>query len=130
MQYDKINNGPFTGFAPPGSIGVDLATPQLMVAGADNTWTPATGLAGAGAQLTAAASITVTNAVHHVTGTTQITTIVLPSGAPKGAKVTLIPDAASGQSTGTGGNIALGTSMVQNKALILTYDGTSFYPSY
>jgi len=130
MEYDKINNGPFAGSAPPQSIGIDLATPQLMIAGANGIWTGASGLAGVGAILTAAATIAPTNAVHHVTGTTAISTITPPSGLAKGSKLTLIPDAATGQTTTTGGNIALGTTMVQNKALILTYDGTNWYPSY
>ncbi len=130
MEYDKINNGPWTGNAPPQSIGIDLATPSLMIAGANGIWIPATGLVGKGSQLTAASTITVTNYTHHVTGTTAIATINLPAGAPAGTEVVLIPDAASGQSTTTGGNIALGTTMVQNKALHLVWDGTSFYPSY
>lgn len=85
-------------------------------------------LAGVGAQLTAASTITITNAVHHVTGATPIGTIS-PS-QPAGTKLTLIPDDASGQSTTTGGNIMLGSSLVQNKALELTYDGINWYPSY
>jgi hypothetical protein len=131
MEYDKINNGPFSGFAPPASIGIDLATPQLLICGSNGQWTGnGGGVGGVGAQLTAAATITLTNKVHHVTGATQITTINLPAGAAKGATWILIPDAASGQSTGTGGNIALASTLVQNKALQLTWDGTSFYPSY
>jgi len=38
--------------------------------------------------------------------------------------------AIAGNGTETGGNIALASTFVQGKALILTYDGTSFYPSY
>jgi hypothetical protein len=131
MEYDKINNGPFSGFAPPQSIGIDLATPTLMIAGSNGQWVPATGgLVGEGATITAATAITVTNAVHHLAGTTAVQTINLPAGSPKGTRVTLIPDAASGQSTTTGGNIALGSTLVQNKALTLTWDGVNFFPSY
>jgi hypothetical protein len=130
MEWVFVNNGPVTGFAPPGSIGLDTATPQIQITGSNGVWTGASGLAGVGAILTAAATIAPTNAVHHVTGATAISTITPPSGLAKGSKLTLIPDAASGQSTTTGGNIALGTTMVQNKALILTWDGTSWYPSY
>jgi hypothetical protein len=131
LEWSWINNGPLSGFAPPGSCGLDLATPQIQMAGANGIITGnGGGLAGVGAQLTAATSITVTNKVHHVVGTTAIQTIVLPAGAAKGTTVTLIPDSASGQTTITGGNIALGSTLIQNKALILTWDGTSFYPSY
>ena len=87
---------------------------------------------GIGAALASAATITPTNSVHHVTGTTQITTITAPAVAVSGMTVSvcLIPDAI--WSTGTSGNIALGSTAVVSKALWLTYDpGTSkWYPSY
>lgn len=131
VEWVVQNNGPFAGgFAPPGSLGIDTATPQLFVTGQNGIWVGAAGLAGVGSLITAAAAIAPTNAVHHVTGATQITTITPPAGLQSGSVVTLIPNAASGQSTGTGGNIALGSTMVQNKALIMTWDGTSWYPSY
>ena len=131
VEWVVQNNGPFAGgFAPPGSVGIDTSTPQLMITGNNGVWVGAAGLAGTGSVLTAAATIAPTNAVHHVTGTTAISTITPPSGLQAGATVTLIPNAASGQTTTTGGNIALGTTMVQYKALILTWDGTNWYPSY
>lgn len=83
-----------------------------------------------GAQITAATTIAPTSNVQHITGATAVSTITLPAGAAAGWVFTLIPDDVSGQSTTTGGNIALGSTLVQHKALILTYDGTSFYPSY
>jgi len=132
VLFDKINAGPFSGEAPPGSVGLDTSTPQLLIAGTAGTYVPASGgLGGGGAQLTAATSITVTNSVHKVTGATAIATIVVGTfGAINGMKVTLIPVDASGQSTTTGGNIALGSTLVQFKALELTFDGTLWYPSY
>src|ERR1700722_19583783 len=117
LEWAWINDGPVSGFAPPGSAGLDLATPQIQIAGQNGIIVGAAGLSGKGAQLTAATSITVTNKVHHVTGTAAIETIVLPSGAPAGTQVVLIPDAASGQTASTGGNIALGSTLIQNKAL-------------
>jgi hypothetical protein len=87
-----------------------------------------------GAQLTAAATITFTNSLHHITSSaTTISTISAPSLPATGGCVTLIPDAAmTGLTTSTGGNIALGTTAVANKALILCYDPvqSKWYPSY
>jgi hypothetical protein len=84
-----------------------------------------------GPQITAAASITPTFAIFHVTGATQITTIVIP-WAKFAGQIIIIPDDANGQSTGTGGNIALASTLVQKKALIMTYDPLQalWYPSY
>jgi hypothetical protein len=83
---------------------------------------------GVGAQLTAASTITPTNSVHHVTGATAIETITVPAGVGAGWQFTLIPDSAG--VTGITGNIALASTLVLNKALTLTWDGTKFYPSY
>ena len=131
IEWTVENNGSFVGgFAPPGSMGIDLATPQLIIAGQNGIYVGAAGLAGVGASITAAATIAPTNAVHPVTGTTAISTITPPAGLQAGATVTLIPMAATGQTTTTGGNIALGSTMVQYKALILTWNGTNWYPSY
>ena len=91
--------------------------------------TDAPGYPSYGSSVTAAASITLTGTSTPVTGATQITTIVVPNGAGPGFQVTLFPTG-TGMSTGTGGNIALATTIVQYKALIMTWNGTSWYPSY
>jgi hypothetical protein len=83
-----------------------------------------------GTQITAASTIAPTSTVHHITGATVVETITAPAGVTAGWTLILIPDDASGQATGTSGNIALASTMVQHKALHLTYDGTNFYPSY
>jgi len=83
-----------------------------------------------GTQITAASTIAPTSTVHHITGATVVETITAPAGVTAGWTLILIPDDASGQATGLTGNIALASTMVQHKALHLTYDGTNFYPSY
>ena len=80
-----------------------------------------------GGNLASAATITPTAGIHHVTGTTDIATITPPANFSAGS-ITLIPDGL--WHTITGGNIALGSTAVVGKALIMTWDGTSWYPSY
>lgn len=133
IEWVIQNKGPFAGgFAPPGSLGIDTTTPQLFIAGDNGYWVGASGLAGLQSQITAAATITPSAAVAHITGATVVETITPPSGLQSGATFTLIPDDASGQATGLTGNIALATTMVQKKALIMTWDATAvkWYPSY
>lgn len=87
---------------------------------------------GVGAVLASASTIAPTNSIHHVSGTTQITTITAPAIATGSNTVTigLIPDGL--WSTGTSGNIALGTTAVVSKVVWLTYDPvqSKWYPSY
>lgn len=87
-----------------------------------------------GAQLTMAATITITNSVHHITiSAATITTILAPGLPATGGCVTLIPDAAlAAATTSTGGNVALATTFVAKKALQLCYDPIQslWYPSY
>jgi hypothetical protein len=52
------------------------------------------------------------------------------STAGPGCRVTLIPAAASTWVTDTTGNIALASTAVPLKALIMTYDGSAWSPSY
>lgn len=68
--------------------------------------------------------------VTFISGTTTISTITVPPEFVGGGRITLIPTGL--WSTNTSGNIALGTTGVVSKALIMTYDaGTGkFYPSY
>ncbi|HLG97162.1 MAG TPA: hypothetical protein VKX49_12690 [Bryobacteraceae bacterium] len=81
-----------------------------------------------GTAIASAATIAPTTPVVHVTGTTTINTITVPSGFPKGGTLILIPDGL--WSTGTSGNIAIATTGVVSKALLEVWDGTKFYPSY
>ena len=81
--------------------------------------------------IASAATIAPTNPITFVSGTTQITTITAPSGiATYGGHIIIIPTGL--WTTGTSGNIALATTAVVSRALIMTYDaGTSkWYPSY
>jgi hypothetical protein len=68
--------------------------------------------------------------VVFVSGTTVISTITPPQDMVGGGQLTLIPTGL--WSTNTSGNIALATTAVVSKALILTYDTTTakWYPSY
>lgn len=76
-----------------------------------------------------ASSISVSTPVVFVSGTTTINTLLFP-GIVGGGQVTLIPTGL--WSTGTSGNIALATTGVVSRALIMTYDAATdkWYPSY
>lgn len=82
---------------------------------------------------TAGTSIAPTNPIHHVSGTSSgFATITVPPACPyTGCTVTLIPDAVW-TSTASGGNIAVATTAVVGKAVIMTYDpgAGKWSPSY
>ena len=77
-----------------------------------------------------AATIQPRNAITFVSGTTTVSTITPPPELLRGGQVTLIPTGL--WSTDTSGNVALATTAVVNKALVMFYDsGTQkWYPSY
>lgn len=86
---------------------------------------------GAAPTIASAATIAPTKPITFISGTTQINTITAPTGiATSGGQITLIPTGLF--TTGTSGNIALATTAVVSKALIMTYDSTTtkWYPSY
>lgn len=88
-------------------------------------------IAGVGADLASATTITPTNQVHHVTGTTAVATITTPAGLPDGYALYLIPEGIF--ATTTAGNIGLITSAtVVKRTLIMTWDRTlaKWFPSY
>lgn len=68
--------------------------------------------------------------ITFISGTTTINTITVPAEFVGGGQITLIPTGL--WSTGTSGNIAIATTGVVSRALILTYDAvtTKWYPSY
>ena len=77
------------------------------------------------------ATIAPSKTISFVSGTTIIETITPPSLiATSGGQITLIPTGL--WSTNTTGNIALATTAVVSKALIMTYDAQTakWYPSY
>ncbi len=80
-----------------------------------------------GSSLASAGTISPTKSVHHVTGTTTISTINLPYTGFKGS-LKLIPDAI--WATNTAGNIGLASTAVVGRVMEMTYDGTKWYPSY
>lgn len=76
-------------------------------------------------------TIAPTNPISFVSGTQLISTITPPAlFALTGGQITFIPTGA--WSTNLTGNIALATTAVVNRALIMTYDATTqkWYPSY
>lgn len=82
---------------------------------------------GKGANVSSASTITPSSAIFHVTGTTTINTINLPWTGFTGS-IYIIPDGVF--ATGTSGNIQIASTAVVSKQLIMTYDGTKWYPSY
>lgn len=93
----------------------------------------------AGLQATSAAAPTIASAttiapttqIAFISGTTAIATITAPSPISLGGgQITLIPTGIF--TTTTAGNIALASTAVVGKALIMTYDATTtkWYPSY
>jgi len=93
----------------------------------------------AGLKATSAASPTIASAttiapttqIAFISGTTAIATITAPSPISLGGgQITLIPTGIF--TTTTAGNIALASTAVVGKALIMTYDATTtkWYPSY
>jgi hypothetical protein len=81
--------------------------------------------------IASASSISIATPVAFVSGTTAINTILAPNMIGSG-QITLIPTGLWTTAIVTGGNIALASTAVVNKALILTYDATTalWYPSY
>ena len=125
------------GHASLGSIYTKQTTPLAISA---LTLVGAVGVANGGTGFTttataptiaSASTIAPTKYISLVSGTTTINTITAPSAlSGSGGQITLIPTGL--WSTSISGNIALATTAVVNKALIMTYNsGTAlWYPSY
>jgi hypothetical protein len=89
------------------------------------------GTAAAAPTIASATTIAPTQQIAFVSGTTAIATITPPAPiASGGGQITLIPTGAF--TTTTAGNIAIATTAVVGKALVMTYDTTAakWYPSY
>jgi hypothetical protein len=81
--------------------------------------------------IASAATIAPTKQITFISGTTAVVTITAPTGiATTGGQITLIPTGIF--TTTTAGNIALASTAVVSRALIMTYDATTakWYPSY
>ena len=77
-----------------------------------------------------ATTIDILSPITFISGTTAIANINMPPMFVGGGQITLIPTGIF--TTVNTGNIALATTAVVSKALIMTYDTTTgkFYPSY
>jgi hypothetical protein len=84
---------------------------------------------GTGSALLSGTTIVPTNRVHHVTGTSTISTITA-AGMSDGEVLTLIPDASF--TTATGGNIAVSSTASVSRAVRFIFDASTakWYPSY
>lgn len=80
--------------------------------------------------LASAATIQPTTPVVFVSGTTTINTITVPPQMVGGGQLVLIPTGVF--ATGTSGNIAIASTAVVSRALIMIYDRATnkWYPSY
>ena len=83
---------------------------------------------GTAAAVASAGTITAVDPIFHVSGTVTIAQINLPYVGFTGS-ITIIPDGVFALVT-SGGNIGKATNSVVGKALILTYDGSKWWPSY
>src|SRR5262245_46215221 len=81
---------------------------------------------GVGSSLVSASTLKPTHAIHKVSGTSLIQSILAPPGFT--GPLFLIPLA--GWAWGTSGNIALSGTAITGRLLTLVYDGTRWYPSY
>lgn len=81
-----------------------------------------------GTAIASATTIAPSAPITHVTGTTTIQTVTVPTNCTPGCTIRLIPDGL--WSTNASGNISLATTGVVNKALALTWDGSKWNPSY
>ena len=82
--------------------------------------------------IASATTIAPTTSIVFVSGTTAVVTITAPSTiATTGGQITLIPTGIFTTTAATG-NIALASTAIVSKALIMTYDATTakWYPSY
>lgn len=89
--------------APPANQNLNQAFTMSYRALVSGGFTP-----GIGTAIASANTIAPTSAVHHITGTTVIKTITVPTGALSGSKVTLVFDAVG--SWDATGNIAVASA--------------------
>lgn len=87
-------------------------------------------ISGSAPTISSASVISPNTEILFVSGSATVSTINTPFGAGNGGRITIIPTGLF--STNISGNIALATTAVVGKALIMTYDPTTqkWYPSY
>jgi hypothetical protein len=126
-----VNSGKSgTATTQPLTLQIDSVTVISVTAGGF-TNTGVQGTAAVAPTIASAGTIAPTKDITFISGTAAIATITAPSPiSAGGGQITLIPLGAF--TTTTGGNIALASTAVVNRALIMTYDsGTAkWYPSY
>lgn len=90
-------------------------------------WQPLSALPGSnvGPVLTAAATIAPSYHCHHITGTTEISTITPPYTGFKGYFLAI---ADSAFTTSTGGNIGEVLTADAGESVLFFYDGATWYP--
>jgi hypothetical protein len=124
-----------------GTNGVSGSTTNITIGGSAGTSTTtingtikatnAIATTAAAPTIVSAATIAPTAYITFISGTTSITTITAPASmTSSGGQIVLIPTGL--WSTATSGNIALASTAVVNKALIMYYDSATakWYPSY
>ena len=119
--------------APVRATSPTLVSPTIngTVAFTSYTVSGVIGTAAAAPTIASATTIAPTQQIVFVSGTAAIATITPPAPiASGGGQITLIPTGAF--TTTTAGNIAIVTTAVVGKALVMTYDTTAakWYPSY
>lgn len=91
--------------------------------------TDAPGTPVLGATVASAAGVLSLNAtIATVSGTAAITGITVPAGFEPGMTITIIPSGAFTWTTAT--NIAVAGTAVVNRAIVFTWSGTAWIPSY
>jgi hypothetical protein len=127
------------GFATNTTLRMSLDPNGNLLIGSSTAPTTSNNLVVTGLIATPAAASTIasgttispTKPITFISGTTPIATITAPNPiSAGGGQITLIPTGAF--TTTTAGNIALASTAVVSKALIMTYDTTTakWYPSY
>ena len=117
------------------TTGLVSITDGLTVSGTSlftgtRTYTVPDNVASSIPTIASAATIAPTTPILFVSGTTPISTITAPAGFTNGGQITIIPTGVF--TTVITGNIALVSTAVVSKALIMTYAANTakWYPSY
>lgn len=112
-----------------------FASPSIIVSpttgGVTLPYPTALGTTAGAPTIASATTIAPTTPISFVSGTTPIVTITPPNPISlNGGKIKIVPTGL--WTTTTGGNIALATTAVVNRLLMLVYDPitTKWYPSY
>jgi len=120
----------FVGTAPD-QVPINGMLGSLAFQNADSALTGALKTLQTAPTIASATTVAPTTYTTFISGTTAIATITVPTNIlATGGQIVLIPTGIF--TTTTAGNIALASTAVVSKALIMTYDATTakWYPSY